>query len=94
METLPKLNEFGVTNSGRYPSRELFLVTARLYLDYTKAVTQSLWEDEHAGSSWPVMWLIDKSVDGTVGQVQNCYFYQTSPPEYPDVNQGILLITI
>jgi hypothetical protein len=26
------------------------------------------------------MWLIDKSVDGTVGQVQNCYFYQTSPP--------------
>jgi hypothetical protein len=26
------------------------------------------------------MWLIDKSVDGTVGQVQNCLFYQTSPP--------------
>jgi hypothetical protein len=26
------------------------------------------------------MWLIDKSVDGTVGQVQNCVFYQTSPP--------------
>jgi hypothetical protein len=26
------------------------------------------------------MWLIDKSVDGTVGQVQNCFFYQTSPP--------------
>jgi hypothetical protein len=26
------------------------------------------------------MWLIDKSVDDTVGQVQNCLFYQTSPP--------------
>ena len=72
------VTRLGVTNSGRYPSRELFLVTARLYLEYTKAVTQSLWEDEHAGSSWPVMWLIDKSVDGTVGQVQNCLFCQTS----------------
>jgi hypothetical protein len=26
------------------------------------------------------MWLIDKSADGAVGQVQNCLFYQTSPP--------------
>jgi hypothetical protein len=31
-----------------------------------------------AGTGWQVMCLIDNSVDGTVGQVQNCYFYQTS----------------
>ena len=30
-----------------------------------------------AGLGWPVMCLIDKSVDGTVGQVQNCDLYQT-----------------
>jgi hypothetical protein len=31
------------------------------------------------------MWLVDKSVDGTVGQVQNCYFYQTSPHILVDI---------
>jgi hypothetical protein len=33
---------------------------------------------EGAGTTWNVMWLTDKSVDGTVWQVQNCYFCQTS----------------
>ena len=32
----------------------------------------------HAGTSWHVMWLTDKSMDGMVGQVQNCLFCQTS----------------
>ncbi len=32
----------------------------------------------HAGTTWPVMWMTDKSVDGTVGQVQNCDRFQTS----------------
>lgn len=30
-----------------------------------------------AGPGWPVMWLLDKSVDVTVGQDQNCDLYQT-----------------
>jgi len=28
-----------------------------------------------AGTGRIVMWLVDKSVDVTVGQVRNCYFY-------------------
>ena len=36
----------------------------------------------HAGTAWNVMWLIDKSVDGTVGQDQNCYFNQSSSSSF------------
>ena len=31
----------------------------------------------HAGTTWQVMCAKDKSMDGMVGQVQNCYFFQT-----------------
>jgi hypothetical protein len=31
----------------------------------------------HAGRSWQVMCAKDKSMDGMVGQVQNCLFFQT-----------------
>ena len=31
----------------------------------------------HAGTTWKVMCETDKSMDGMVGQVRNCYFCQT-----------------
>jgi hypothetical protein len=33
---------------------------------------------DHAGTTWKVMCATDKSMDGMVGQVQNCLFCQTS----------------
>ena len=58
--------------------REIFLVTARLCWVTRKMETKS--KDGyggHAGTSWQVMWMTDKSMDGMVGQVQNCLFCQT-----------------
>ena len=67
-----------VTNPGRYYSiAMLTAVSALLYYmkDGNEALGWILYN--RAGPSWPVMWLIDKSVDGTVGQDQNCDLYQT-----------------
>ena len=46
------------------------------------SVTQVTSYGSHAGTTWQVMCAIDKSVDGTVGQDQNCYFYQTSSSSF------------
>ena len=57
---------------------ETISVAALTLAKFTRNLeTISYSSQEDAGTSWHVMWLIDKSADGAVGQDQNCYFYQT-----------------